>query len=113
MLAKLVVHAPTREAAIDRALRAIDAYEIHGVPTTLDFCRFAIDHEAFRSGDFDTHFVGQFFSPDQLIRPTSLEADVVARLAHGLVSRSSASNSATPVAADGVSPWRRGRRVFS
>jgi len=113
MLAKLVVHAPTREAAIDRALRAIDTYEIHGVPTTLDFCRFAIDHEAFRSGDFDTHFVGQFFSPEQLIRPTSLEADVVARLAYGLVSRSSPSNSATPVAADGVSPWRRGRRVFS
>lgn len=87
MLAKLIVHAPSRSAAIDRAIRAIDAYEIHGLPTTLDFCRFAIDHEAFRSGDFDTHFVNEHFSPEVLTRQGELEAEEVAELVRGMMER--------------------------
>jgi propionyl-CoA carboxylase alpha chain len=89
MLAKLIVHAPTRSAAIDRAIRAIDAYEIHGLPTTLDFCRFAINHEAFRSGEFDTHFVDEHFTPEVLTRQSELEAEEVAELVRGLMERKS------------------------
>lgn len=69
MLAKLIVHAENRSAAIEKILRAIDDYEIAGVQTTLGFCRFALQHEAFRSGKFDTHFVKNFFSPEQLHEP--------------------------------------------
>ena len=50
MLAKLCTHGPTRDAAIERMLRAIDEYEGHGVDTTLSFGHFAMNHEAFRSG---------------------------------------------------------------
>jgi propionyl-CoA carboxylase alpha chain len=65
MIAKLIVHAPTRQQAIDRMIEAIDAYQIDGVSTTLGFCRFAIDHPAFRSGDFDTRFVGLYFDAEK------------------------------------------------
>lgn len=101
MLAKLVATGPTREAAIDRAIRAIDAYEIVGVETTLGFCRFAIDHPAFRSGKFDTHFVSQYFRPESLDRTSILSDNDLAALAVGLSSQKqpiggSGTNSAVP-----------------
>lgn len=104
MLAKLIVHAPTRSAAIDRAIRAIDAYEIHGLPTTLDFCRFAIDHEAFRSGEFDTHFVNDYFTPEVLTRQSELEAEEVAELVRGMMERKSPT--ASPTAKGATDSWR-------
>jgi len=57
MIAKLIVHAPSRQEAIDKMRHAIDDYEIRGVDTTLQFGKFAINHPAFISGNFDTHFV--------------------------------------------------------
>ena len=53
---------------MDRMIRAIDEYLIVGVQTTLDFGRFVMQHEAFRTGDFDTHFVPKYFTPDKLDR---------------------------------------------
>ena len=47
MLAKLCTHGPTREAAIERMLRAIDDYEVHGVDTTLDFGHFRHEPRGF------------------------------------------------------------------
>src|SRR3989338_9020322 len=61
MIAKLVVWAETREAAMDKMVQAIDAYEISGVKTTLDFGKFVMKHPAFRSGDFDTNFIKHCF----------------------------------------------------
>ena len=66
MIAKLICHADTREAAIRKMIRAIDEYEITGLETTLAFCRFVMEHEAFRSGDFDTRFVENHFLPELL-----------------------------------------------
>lgn len=66
MIAKLIVHAETRPAAIEKMIRAINEYEIVGLQTTLDFCRFVMEHEAFRSGNFDTHFVRDHFRPELL-----------------------------------------------
>lgn len=66
MISKLIVHAGDRQEAIDRMTRAIDDYQITGVETTLPFCKFAINHEAFRSGNFDTNFVKHFFDPSVL-----------------------------------------------
>lgn len=67
MIAKLICHADTREAAIEKMIRAIDEYEISGLETTLSFCRFVMEHEAFRSGEFDTKFVEKYFTPEVLI----------------------------------------------
>ena len=68
MISKLCTHASDREAAMDRMIRAIDEYLIVGVQTTLGFGRFVMQHEAFRTGDFDTHFVPKHFTPDKLDR---------------------------------------------
>jgi acetyl/propionyl-CoA carboxylase alpha subunit len=82
MIAKLVVHADTRQEAILRMLRAIREYDITGVATTLDFCRFVLQHPAFASGKFDTKFVEQHFQPEQLKQPLSaVEREVAAALA--------------------------------
>ncbi|MFZ1676573.1 MAG: acetyl-CoA carboxylase biotin carboxylase subunit [Saprospiraceae bacterium] len=59
MISKLIVHAPSRQEAIEKMSRAIDEYQIHGVDTTLAFGKFAINHPDFVSGNFDTHFVDQ------------------------------------------------------
>ena len=66
MIAKLITYGANREQARLRMLRAIKEYEISGVSTTLDFCDFALRHEAFISGKFDTKFVNNYFTPDML-----------------------------------------------
>lgn len=66
MFAKLIVHAPTRRQAAEKMVRAIDEYQISGVQTTLPFCRFVMEHEAFLSGKFDTNFVSRYFRPELL-----------------------------------------------
>tara|TARA_B100001287_G_scaffold36356_1_gene25785 strand:- start:6013 stop:7488 length:1476 start_codon:yes stop_codon:yes gene_type:complete len=70
MISKLIVHGENREDAINKMLKAIDDYDIVGVKTTLSFCKFAINHSDFRSGNFDTRFVKLHFSD-----PSILEAD--------------------------------------
>jgi len=66
MIAKLITYSATRTQAIDRMIRAIEEYEITGVQTTLGFCKYVMQHPAFRSGDFDTHFVKKHFTPENL-----------------------------------------------
>lgn len=66
MIAKLVTHAENRQKAINRMVRAIDDYRITGIETTLPFCRFVLEHDAFVSGDFDTKFVEKYFTPEKL-----------------------------------------------
>jgi propionyl-CoA carboxylase alpha chain len=78
MIAKLIVHARTRQEAIERMIRAIDEYKIRGVKTTLPFCRYVLLHEAFVSGKFDTNFIHKYFSPDVLDTPASEKEKIAA-----------------------------------
>ena len=80
MLAKLVVHAATRTEAIQKMKEAIAAYEVEGVNTTLPFGRFVMDHEAFVSAHFDTHFVQHYFTPEKLTESQKDAAEVAALL---------------------------------
>lgn len=66
MLSKLVTYGDTREAAIQKMIEAIDHYEVEGVETTLSFGKFVCQHDAFRSGNFDTHFVKNYYTPEKL-----------------------------------------------
>ena len=59
LIAKLMVHAHDRDAAIDRLRRALDETEIGGVQTTLPFHRFVARSEAFRAGDLSTGWVDE------------------------------------------------------
>jgi pyruvate carboxylase subunit A len=79
MLAKLIAYGDTREEAIERLVQAIDSFEIEGVATTLPFGKFVLQHEAFKSAQFDTHFVQKYFTPEKL--QSDDEAHVAAALA--------------------------------
>lgn len=81
MLAKLVVHATTRTEAIQLMKEAIADYMVEGVATTLPFGQFVLDHPAFISADFTTHFVQQYFSAEQLIESQKPAASIAAHLA--------------------------------
>ena len=108
MLSKLITHGHTREAAIDRMIQAIDNYEIVGVKTTLDFGRFACDHEAFRSGKFDTGFVDEYFTPEKLIRDLPVSDNLFAELASELYLREQTQNTHKKCVTVNSkrSPWR-------
>jgi acetyl-CoA carboxylase, biotin carboxylase subunit len=54
MIAKVIAHAPTREAAIARLVDALRATEIAGLKTNLPFVLKVLASEAFRAGDVDT-----------------------------------------------------------
>ncbi|HUM67104.1 MAG TPA: ATP-grasp domain-containing protein, partial [Chitinophagaceae bacterium] len=66
MIAKLVTHGSTRGEAIAKMKTAIGSYLVEGVATTLPFGLFVMNHEAFVSGKFDTHFINKFYTPDIL-----------------------------------------------
>lgn len=78
MIAKLVTFGKDRTDAISKMVRAIDEYQITGVETTLPFCKYVMQHDAFVSGNFDTHFVKKYFTPDVLKHETKDEIEVAA-----------------------------------
>ncbi len=84
MLAKLITWGVNREAAMNRMLEAIAAYEVEGVATTLPFGKFVFQHEAFRSGNFDTHFVKNYYNPETIAEGEREEVEVAALLAREL-----------------------------
>ncbi|MEQ9569201.1 MAG: acetyl-CoA carboxylase biotin carboxylase subunit, partial [Longimicrobiales bacterium] len=57
LLGKLIVHADTREAAVDRMARALDELVIRGVETCVPLHRRIMDHDAFRSGELSIRFL--------------------------------------------------------
>lgn len=81
MLAKLITYGETREEAIQIMIKAIDNYVVEGVKTTLSFGKFVFEHEAFRSGNFDTHFVKKYYSADLLKTQLTKEAEIAAMVA--------------------------------
>ena len=81
MIAKLITFGKDREEAIFRMIRAIDEYEITGIETTLGFGKFVMQHSAFISGNFDTHFVAKYYNPDEELTVNKEEAEIAALLA--------------------------------
>lgn len=81
MLAKLITYGETREEAIQIMLEAIEGYQVKGVETTLPFGKFVFDHEAFRSGKFDTHFVKRYYNAELLKNQIAQEAEIAAMVA--------------------------------
>ena len=81
MLSKLITYGKTREEAIEIMLDAIKEYKVKGVQTTLPFGSFVFAHEAFRSGNFDTHFVKKYYSPEKIREKEANQAEVAALIA--------------------------------
>lgn len=81
MLAKLITYGKTRAEAIQLMQKAIQDYQVQGIQTTLPFGSFVCEHDAFRSGNFDTHFVKKYYSPDALKEKQEEEAKIAALIA--------------------------------
>ena len=64
MFAKLIVWGENRSQAIQRMIEAINQFEIKGIPTTLDFGRFVMQHPKFIEGDFDTNFISSYYTKE-------------------------------------------------
>ena len=62
MIAKLIVHASTREQAIARMSRALGEYMITGIKTTIPFQQEIMRHKDFIAGKYDTGFVEKMLS---------------------------------------------------
>jgi len=111
MIAKLVTYGKDRTEAIERMIRAIDEYHITGIQTTLAFGKFVMQHEAFISGMFDTHFVGKYFLPEYLSTENEEEAMIAALIGAEFMiqtSNTGVNTNQTSVA----SSWRKNRKSY-
>jgi acetyl-CoA carboxylase biotin carboxylase subunit len=57
LLAKLIVHARDRDAAVRRALRALDEFAVSGPDTTIPLHLAILEDEEFRRGGVATRFL--------------------------------------------------------
>ena len=62
MIAKLIVHAPTREEAIAKMKWALAEFIVEGVDTNIDFQLSLIRDSAFESGTYDIGYLGRKMS---------------------------------------------------
>lgn len=109
MLAKLIVKADSREAAIEKMLWALSHYPVMGITTNIPFLHDLISHPAFRAGEIDTHFLERYPPQDIFTHKESSCFDLaIAALAFhqparpGLRQSGVASGSISPSVAD---PW--------
>jgi propionyl-CoA carboxylase alpha chain len=79
MIAKLVTHAATREAAIDGQARALDAFAIDGIRHNIPFLATLMSQQRWRSGNLSTGYIAEEF-PEGFTAPKP-EGEIATRLA--------------------------------
>jgi len=85
LLAKLIVWAEDRPAALARMYHALDECQVLGVKTTVPFHRWLMRHRQFAEGDFDTEIVQRDWAPSEDLAADDLErVAVLAALAEHL-----------------------------
>lgn len=109
MIAKLITYGSNRAEAIARMIRAIAEYDITGIQTTLNFGKFVMEHEAFTSGKFDTHFVGKYFNP-ATVQEGDEESALIAALAALISIKKKKSDAVLP--ANAINNWVKNRTKY-
>ncbi|HXC04162.1 MAG TPA: biotin carboxylase, partial [Bacteroidia bacterium] len=109
MIAKLVTYGKDRSEAISRMIRAIDDFTITGPETTLPFCRFVLQHEAFISGNFDTHFISRYFKPEMLNTFDAQKAEIAAIFSAYLLKQGNENRQNGQAEGKAPSKWRANR----
>jgi acetyl-CoA carboxylase biotin carboxylase subunit len=66
MVAKLIVHAPTRPEAIARLRRALEEFAVLGVKTTLPLHQRIVEDPEFQAGDYTIHWLERFVAGETL-----------------------------------------------
>ena len=59
MIAKIIVHADTRQEAIAKMKRALEECVVDGIDTNIDFLLKILNNEDFKNGNFDTSFISK------------------------------------------------------
>jgi acetyl/propionyl-CoA carboxylase alpha subunit len=114
LIAKVMVLAADRDAAIDRLRRALDETEVAGIQTTLPFHRFVARDPSFRSGDLSTGWVGDHWDGPAAYRRAAEAAQLAAGLqamdaavAAGGATTVAVSAPPHPIGALGDGRWRQ------
>ncbi|MCA0969010.1 acetyl-CoA carboxylase biotin carboxylase subunit [Halobacillus litoralis] len=63
MIAKLIVHAETRDEAIERMTQAIHQYEVEGIKSNVTMLKRIITHDKFKQGETKTTFIQDYYLP--------------------------------------------------
>jgi acetyl/propionyl-CoA carboxylase alpha subunit len=95
LLAKLLVHAEDRPAAVARLRRALDETAIGGVQTDLSFLRWLVDEPGFVSGGYDTGLIRDEWGDAPEL--TDAERSLAGEVARAARARPAARPAATPV----------------
>jgi acetyl-CoA carboxylase biotin carboxylase subunit len=116
MLAKLIVWAPTRDAAIRRMYRALLELTVEGVQTSRDFHLRVMEDAEFRHGAIEIQWLERRLSslmnvdpPDELRRVAALAGALLAEAERG--QRRPSAGRAVPVADGGGDEWTRVARL--
>jgi acetyl-CoA carboxylase biotin carboxylase subunit len=112
MIAKLITFGKDREEARLRMIRAIDDYHISGVETTLPFCKFVMQHDAFITGNFDTHFVKHYFNTDSLKPVMSKEEEEIAAIAASIALQEFKNETVVASESQSNNSWKQNRKTF-
>jgi len=121
MIAKVIVHAPDRDAAIRKMRMALEELQIQGIKTTQAFHAAILGSEDFRLANFDTNYIGKhgealldrYHAPEELAAlATAIEVflytrrkpapDKAARRSNG---RTSSSGWKVAARRDAARPW--------
>jgi 3-methylcrotonyl-CoA carboxylase alpha subunit len=105
MIAKLIVHAPTREAALDRLARALDHTLIAGVRANVAFLAKLCRAAAFRQGKVDTGFIERNLAALGAVPQETDKAAAALGAAHLLSDARSEAMASKESAAEADSPW--------
>ena len=76
MIAKLIVHAPTREQALAKLDRALGQTRIVGLPTNVAFLRYILNTESFSQANLDTALIER--EADELFNQHPLQLSTLA-----------------------------------
>ena len=82
MIAKLVTHGPTREAAIDAQAEALDGFYIDGIQHNIPFLSAVMQNARWRSGKLSTGFIKEEFPEGfQSLTPAGKDLQTIAAIA--------------------------------
>ncbi len=109
LLAKLIVHAENRDAAIQRMQTALSEFIVHGVVTNIDFMQTVLKHADFAQGKVSTRWVEKNLESNSLLsdaQAPELQSLIAAALADvvfvGVKAQSAVSNETDP-----FTPWKQ------
>ncbi|HNE69296.1 MAG TPA: ATP-grasp domain-containing protein, partial [Anaerolineales bacterium] len=105
LLAKLIVHAENRNAAIQRMQTALREFVVHGVVTNMDFMQAVLQHDDFAQGKVSTRWVERNFGewhPVEAEKEALIAAALADVLFVGGKTQSAVSNETDP-----FNPWKQ------